>query len=82
MVIALFALEYLRELIKPTSYQFLVLRLRQLPVYAVIGVVVYLCSLIVLKAVKKRDMELLHGYLPSSLRWIASLLGRIARVKK
>jgi len=82
MVLSIFALELLRAIIDPSSYQFLVLRLRQLPVYAVIGVVVYLFSLIALKAVKKRDIELLHDYLPLSFRWIADLFSRIARVRE
>jgi len=67
MVLSLFALELLRVIVDPSSYQFLVLRLRLLPVYAVVGVVVYLLSLIVLKAVKKRDTELPHDYLPLRL---------------
>lgn len=67
MGLSLFALELLSVIVDPSSYQFLVLRLRLLPVYAVVGVVVYLLSLIVLKAVKKRDTELLHDYLPLRL---------------
>ncbi|MDH5447443.1 MAG: oligosaccharide flippase family protein [Candidatus Bathyarchaeota archaeon] len=82
MVLSLFSLELLRAIIDPLSYQFLVLRLRLLPVYAVVGVVVHLLSLIALKAMKKRDIELLHDYLPSRLRWIADLFSRIARVKE
>ena len=82
MVLSLFALELLRAVIDSSSYQFLVLRLRLLPVYAVVGVVVYIFSLIALKVVKRRDIELLHDYLPSYLRWIADLFSRIARVRE
>ena len=82
MVLSLLALELLRAIIEPSSFQFLVLRIRQLPVYAVVGVVVYLLSLIILRAVKKRDIELLHDYLPSRLRWIANLFGRVAHVRE
>jgi len=82
MVLSLFALELLRVIIDPSSYQFLVLRLRLLPVYAVVGMVVYLLSLIALKAVKKQDIELLHDYLPSRLRWIADLFSRITLIKE
>ena len=82
MVLSLLAVEFLRAIINPSSYQFLILRLRQLPVYAVIGAVVYLFSLIVLKTVKKGDIELLHDYLPSSFRWIVDIISRIARVEK
>jgi len=64
-----------------SSYQFLVLRLRLLPIYVVVDVVVFLLSLIVLKAVKKRDIELLHDFLPLHLRWIADSFSRVAHVK-
>jgi hypothetical protein len=82
MVLSLFALELLRAITNPSSYQFLILRLRHLPIYAVVGAVVYLFSLIMVKAVNKRDIELLHDYLPSSLQWIAVFFSRIARVKE
>lgn len=82
MVISLFALELLRAITDPSSYQFLVLRLRLLPVYAVVGAVVYLLSLIASKTLKKRDMELLHDFLPSRLRWIAGLLDHIVRARE
>ncbi|MCK4477924.1 hypothetical protein KAU88_05290 [Candidatus Bathyarchaeota archaeon] len=79
IVLSLLALELLRAIIEPLSYQFFILRLHHLPVYAVVGVVVYLLSLIALKAVEKRDIELLHDYFPSNLRWIADLFSCIAR---
>ena len=44
MVLSLLALEPLRALIKPSSYQFLVLSLRSLPVYGVVGVMVCLVA--------------------------------------
>ncbi len=81
MVLSIIALEVLRGALSPSSYQFLVLRLRQLPIYAAVGAAVYVLSLIALKAVKKQDIELLSDYLPSNLRWIASLFSRIAGVK-
>lgn len=81
MVLSLFALKLLRAITDSSSYQFLVLCLCLLPVYAVVGVVVYLLSLIVLKAVKKRDIELLYDFLPLRLRWIADLFSRVAHVK-
>lgn len=77
MVLSIFALEVLRSLIEPASYQFLVLRLRQLPVYAVAGGIVYISALILLRTVKKGDVDLLRDYLPSRLRWIANLLDRV-----
>jgi len=81
MVLSLFGLEFLRMLLEPLSFQFLVLRIRQLPIYALVGAVVYLLSLIVLRAVKKRDMELLREYLPAKFRWIAGLLDRIIHIR-
>lgn len=81
MVISLLGLEALRSVIEPASFQFLVLRLRLLPVYTIVGIVVYVLSLILLKAVMRRDIELVRDYLPSRLRWIVELLGRIIRSK-
>jgi O-antigen/teichoic acid export membrane protein len=81
MVFSLLTLELLRAIADPLSYQFLVLRLRLLPIYAVVGVVVYLLSLTMFKAVKKRDVDLLHDFLPSHIRWMAELFSRVARAK-
>jgi O-antigen/teichoic acid export membrane protein len=82
MVLSLFGLELLRSIVEPSSYQFLVLRLRLLPLYAVAGVLVYLLTLIALRTVKRKDIELLREYLPKHLRRIASLLSRVARIKE
>jgi len=79
MVISLFALEFSRGFLAPSSYQFLVLRLRQLPIYVAVGVTVYLLSLVAFKAVKQRDVELLNDYLPQRLQWIARLVNRVAQ---
>jgi hypothetical protein len=78
MILSIFAMEFLRAMVE-SPYQLLVLRLRLLPIYAVVGVSVYLVSLIALKTVERRDVELLHNYLPTRLRWIAGLLSQIAR---
>jgi O-antigen/teichoic acid export membrane protein len=80
MVLSLLALESLRAMMSP-SYHFLVLRLRQLPIYAAMGIAVYIVSLILLGAVKKRDIELLRDFLPASLRWIADLVRRISNIQ-
>ena len=77
MVLSLLALELLRSRIEPLSYQFLVLRLRALPLYTAAGVLAYLLSLIALRAVKKRDLELAREYLPKRLRRVADLLSKI-----
>ncbi len=82
MVLSLFALEFLRMLLEPNSYQFLVLRIRQLPIYFVIAAMVYLLSLITLRALEKRDIALLRDYLPTKFRCIANLLARVARIKE
>jgi hypothetical protein len=81
MVLSLLALELLRAMMGP-SYHFLVLRLRQLPVYAAVGVAVYIFSLIVLRAVKKRDIELLRDFLPSRLRPVADFFDCIAHPRE
>jgi O-antigen/teichoic acid export membrane protein len=81
MVLSLLALELLRAMMGP-SYQFLILRLRQLPVYAAVGIAVYIFSLIVLRAVKKRDIELLRDFLPSRLRPVADFFDYIAHARE
>lgn len=76
MVLSIFAMEFVRSMLEP-GFLLLALRLRLLPVYALVGVSVYLLSLIALGAVEKRDVELLRGYLPARLRWIAELLDKV-----
>jgi len=77
MVLSLFFLEYGRSIIQPQDYKFLVLRLRLLPFYAVVGIAAYLLSLIFLRTIKSRDLKLLHDYLPSRLKWIVKILSHI-----
>jgi hypothetical protein len=50
-------------------------------VYIIIGALAYFFALIVLKTIKKQDIEIFQEYLPKGFRRIASLLERIARVK-
>ncbi len=82
MVVLLLAMEFVRSILEHSSFQFLVLRLRLLPVYAVVGVVVYLLTLMALKAVRRRDIELLRDYLPAKMRWVADLFSCIARIRE
>ena len=81
MVSSLFGLEFIRSIFEFSSYEFLVLRLRLLPVYTIVGIAVYLLSLIALRALKKRDVDLLREYLPRRLRSAADLLGRTVRAR-
>jgi hypothetical protein len=81
MVSAIMAADFFRGLLSPISYQFLVFRLQLLPVYIVIGALAYFLALIILKAIKKQDVELFQEYLPKGFRRIASLLERVARVE-
>jgi O-antigen/teichoic acid export membrane protein len=81
MVMSLLGLEAFRSVIEPASFQFLVLRLRLLPVYTIVGIVVYLLSLFLLKAVMRRDIELVRDYVPSRLQWIVELFGRIIKAE-
>jgi len=52
-----------------------------LPFYVVVGATVYFLSLAVLKAIKKRDVELVQEYLPGGLKRLAVWLGRMAFVE-
>lgn len=49
-----------------------------LPLYVAIGVAVYFFSLVALRTIKKRDIELLHDYLPVRLKQMAFWLDRMA----
>ncbi len=79
MVLSLLGLEALRSVIEPTSFQFLVLRLRLLPIYAIVGIIVYVFSLLLLKAIVRRDLELVSDYLPSRLQWIVKVFRRFVK---
>ena len=47
----------------------------------VVAAFVYFCSLVVLRAVKKQDIELIHEYLPKRLKRVAVWLGRVVLIK-
>jgi len=64
-----------------SSRQFLIFHLHLLPIYVVVGTVAYFLSLIMLRAIKKQDIELVREYLPHRLKPVAEWLGRIARVE-
>lgn len=49
-----------------------------LPLLMIIGSVTYFLSLVALRAIKKRDVELLHDYLPKRLKHVAFWLSRAA----
>jgi len=59
------------------STEFLVFRLHLLPVYILLGALVYAGTLFTLKAVKREDLELLKEYLPRKLRWTVSWIEKI-----
>lgn len=52
-----------------------------LPLLMIVGSVTYFLSLVALRAIKKRDVELIHDYLPKGLKHIAFWLGRVAFVE-
>jgi O-antigen/teichoic acid export membrane protein len=81
MVISIVGLELVRMVLSPSSYQFLVFRLHLLPIYVIFGALAYFASLVGLRAIKKRDVELIYDYLPKKMKWVADWLGRIAMVE-
>jgi len=81
MVLGIVGLDFVRRFFSPASYEFLVIRLHLLPIYVVVGGVVYFLSLIGLRAIKKHDIKLVEEYLPKKLRHLASWLERIAVVE-
>jgi len=80
MVFAIVLLDLARQYFT-SSQGFLIFSLHFLPIYVVVGAVAYFLSLIAFRAIKKEDIELVHEYLPSSLKPIAKWLERIARVE-
>jgi O-antigen/teichoic acid export membrane protein len=81
LVMAIVGLDLVRMFFSPSSYQFMVFRLVLLPVYVAVGGLAYFVSLVGLRAIKKRDVELLNDFLPKNLRWVTVWLGRIAVVE-
>ncbi len=76
MAASLLLLDILRMHITGST-EFLVFRLHLLPIYIIVGIIVYATTLFMLKAVKREDLELLREYLPRKLRWIIDLFERI-----
>jgi O-antigen/teichoic acid export membrane protein len=52
-----------------------------LPLLMIVGSVTYFLSLVALRTIKKRDVELIHDYLPKDLKHMAFWLGRLAFVE-
>jgi stage V sporulation protein B len=76
MVLALLGFDVVRQLVSGAPHSFLVFRLLLLPVYIVIGIIVYLFAIIALHAIKKEDIDLFREYLPGGLKKIAALIER------
>lgn len=81
IVISIVGLDLIRMFLSPSSYQFLVISLRLLPIYVIVGALAYFASLVGLRAIKKQDVELIYDYLPKNMKWVADWLGRIAMVE-
>jgi O-antigen/teichoic acid export membrane protein len=81
MVLAILGLDLSRMVLSPSSYQFLVFRLHLLPVYIVVGALAYFVAVVLLKTLKKQDLELIQEYLPRKLQWVGEWLRRIAKVE-
>jgi len=70
--------DVVRQFLTPFPTQFLVIQLRWLPLYVLIGAVAYFFALVALKTIKKRDIELFRDYLPARLKWVANWFNRLA----
>jgi len=78
LVLAILTLDSVRMFLSPGSYQFLVIRLTQLPIYVLVGAIAYFMSLAALRAIKKRDLELMEEYLPRNLKSVVEWMRRFA----
>jgi stage V sporulation protein B len=76
MILALLGFDVVRQLVSGPPHSFLVFRLLLLPVYMVIGIIVYFLAIIALRAIKKEDINLFREYLPGGLKKIAALIER------
>lgn len=73
MAIAVVSLSYFLEGILPRTHL--------LSLSVVVAAFVYFCSLVILRAIKKQDIELIHEYLPKRLKRVAIWLGRLILIK-
>jgi hypothetical protein len=81
MVAVIFAVDLVRKFFTSSPYQFLVFDLYLLPIYVAVGGVAYFFSLVLLRGIRKGDVELLHEYVPSKLKPVVALLERLAVAK-
>jgi len=79
MATAILVLDAVRLIVLPSS-QLLDVNLFLLFLYMVVGAVTYFLSLVVLKTIKKRDIEMLHDYLPKGFKWIATWLNDLVHL--
>jgi len=78
IVVSIVVVDLLRRLASPVSYEFMVIKLHQLPIYVVVGGLAYLFALFGLHAIKTHDITLIEEYLPKRLKPVASWLKRFA----
>ena len=78
MVAIIFAVDLVRKFFTSSPYQFLVIDLYLLPIYIVVGGGAYFFSLIMLRGIRKRDVELVKEYVPGRLKPVVAILERFA----
>ncbi len=81
MIIAIFLLETTRRTITPSQNPPFDIALHTLILYVIVGAATYSLSLVALKTIQRRDIEMLHDYLPKGFKWIATWLSRLARLE-
>lgn len=80
MVGALLLFDVLRQTVT-LSYGFLTFPIHLLPIYVIGSAIVYFLTLILLKAIKEHDIELVHEYLPKKMKWVTGWLKRFVSTK-
>ncbi len=78
MAVMIMLTDFVRQFLTPFPTQLLVIQLRWLPLYVLVGTAAYFLALVALKAIKKQDIELFRDYLPARLKWIANWFNRVA----
>jgi len=76
MVVVIVAVDLMRSIVSPASYEFMVIRLHLLPVYIALGGVAYFVGLAALRVLKRHDLALVEGYVPKRLRRVVNWLER------
>ena len=76
MVAALLGFDVVRQLTIGPPNSFLAFRILLLPVYIILGIIVYFLAILALRAIRREDLEMFREYLPGGLKKIVVFFER------